>query len=264
MHGVLLRGLSRAPGTGAVVESSAPPLRPPPKHEVRPESPVVSRTPEPPSPARCAVGSDSYYNCERAYGIFHSSRLALGALRGAAPTVMDGMPLGMTEDHTAVSLAFEAGFLGIPSSFAKTNRHGVEVSTGFRSAPRLDFWFALGTAFTVLNLGHGGPLTLRLGGSFGAGFNFAHGFGYVRGRAAVVIVPNKVDAEVSVQWTPPSASTGHFDEQAQRASVWYRLDGKHRRAIEVYVERFQRVDDTAELERELLDGFGGGVGMSLF
>ena len=78
--------------------------------------------------------------------------------------------------------AFEGSFLGVPSSFTPTNFHGIEFSTGIRLS-KFDYWLSMGTAVTVLNLGHGGPGTLRLGGSFGAGFNFAHGFGYVRGRA---------------------------------------------------------------------------------
>jgi hypothetical protein len=219
-----------------------------------------------PSKPRCEVGSGSYYNCERAFGVFHNTRVVAGALAGDTPvTIMDatGAMSTTTESRTMFSLAFEGGFLGIPSSFAPTNFHGFEFSTGIR-APVFDFWLSFGTAFTVLNLGHGGPGTLRIGGSFGAGFNLAHGYGYLRGRGALVIVPEKLDVEVSAQWSPPPASTSNYEEQNARISAWYRIDRKKRRALEIYVEKFSRVDANAmvEKDREIVDGVGGGIGFS--
>ncbi|MCX5746339.1 MAG: hypothetical protein NT062_28005 [Proteobacteria bacterium] len=47
-----------------------------------------------------------------------------------------------------------------------------------------------------------------------------------------------------------------------RVAVWYRYgDGK--RAVEAYVEQFRRRDDASTYAEEF-DGFGGGVGMTLF
>ena len=176
-----------------------------------------------------------------------------------------GMTSTMLASRTTAAIAFDAGFLGLPSSFAPTNFHGIEFSTGIRLS-KFDFWMSFGTAVTFLNLGHGGPGTLRIGGSFGAGFNLAHGYGYVRGRGALVILPEKLDVELSAQWTPPSASTSNYDEQEWRVSAWYRLDDKRRRAVEVYVEKFSRVDaDPMVMDaRELEGGVGGGLGISFF
>jgi hypothetical protein len=107
---------------------------------------------------------------------------------------------------------------------------------------------------------------VRLGGSFGAGFNLAHGYGYIRGRAAAIILPERLDVELSAQWTPPSASTGNYDEQNWRLSAWYRLNEKSGRALELYVEKFDRVDANpmTETDREIVGGVGGGVGLSFF
>lgn len=204
-----------------------------------------------------------YYKRARGVGVFHSSRLVAGALVGTAPAFMDGAPpamAGATVDTTRFSLGFEATYLGLPSSFG--HFHGLEVSTGVRGGGPWDFWLQGGTAVTLLNLGRGGPGSLRLGGGFGAGFDLAHGYAYVRARAALVVVPEKVDAEASVTWTPPSASTGDYDQQAARVSVWLR-PGKGKRAYEGYLETFRRVDDGADREREV-EGVGGGVGVSFF
>lgn len=206
---------------------------------------------------------DNYFACDRGYGIHHKSRLVVGALNASVPTIgMDGMATGTTEAATLMSIAFDVAFLGLPSSFSNANFHGFEMSTGLRSG-KTDFWFQFGTAVTVLNLGHGGPLTMRLGGSFGAGFNLAHGYGYLRGRAAVVIIPNKLDAEVSTQWTPTSASTSNYEERDSRISAWYRYGAKNN-ALEIYIQKFSRVDAMADDDREIIDGFGGGVGLSFF
>ena len=104
---------------------------------------------------------------------------------------------------------------------------------------------------------------MRLGASFGAGFNLAHGYGYVKGRAAVVLLPDKLDAELSTQWTPTSASTSNYEERETRLSAWYRY-GKSNNAIEIYVQQLSRVDAIADDDREIVDGFGAGVGLSLF
>ena len=217
-------------------------------------------------PALAHAGDDDddgrYYKRTRGVGVFHQSRLVLGVLAGTAPAFMDGAPpmtAGMTKDVTQLSLAFDATFLAMPSSFG--HFHGLELSTGLRTGP-WDFWLNTGTAVTLFNVGHGGPLSLRVGGGFGFGFDLAHGYGYVRGRAAVVVVPEKLDAEASVTWTPPSASTGDYDQRALRVSVWMR-PGKGARAFEGYVEAFQRLDVNADHEREV-EGVGGGVGVSFF
>lgn len=208
-----------------------------------------------------ADDDDGYYKRTRGVGVFHRSRLVVGAIAGQAPELVDGMPTtpGATRDVTQMSLAFEAAYLGVPSSFG--HFHGLEMSTGVRTGP-WDFWLQGGTAVTLFNLGHGGPGSLRVGGGFGAGFDLAHGFAYVRGRAALVVVPDKLDAEASVTWTPPSASTGDYDQRSARLSVWLRA-GRGGRAYEGYLEAFHRLDDGAEREREV-EGIGGGVGLSFF
>ncbi|HVV88169.1 MAG TPA: hypothetical protein VHE35_34245 [Kofleriaceae bacterium] len=216
-------------------------------------------------PALALADTDAhYYKRTRGVGVFHSSRFILGAVFGQAPDLMDGAPApgampGATKDVTMLSLGFEATYLGLPSSFG--HFHGLEMASGIRTGP-WDFWLQGGTAVTLFNLGHGGPFSLRLGGGFGAGFDFAHAYGYVRGRAALVLVPEKVDAEASVTWSPPSAGTGNYDLRSTRVSVWVRT-GRRARAVEGYVEAFHRLDDAADKAREI-DGMGGGVGMSFF
>jgi hypothetical protein len=203
---------------------------------------------------------DDYYSRQRAMGIFHHGHLAVSVWQGDQPVTMTAMPGEMpmgTQDKKIGTLAFEGAWLGLPSSFG--NFHGVEFSTGVRTEP-WDFWMSFGTAVTLFNLGHGGPGSLRVGGSFGAGFNFAHGFGYVRGRAALVLIPKRLDIEASWQWTPPSASTKNYDEQQRRISAWYR-PGKAETAYELYIETFKRVDDFRQLEREF-DGVGAGIGIA--
>jgi len=258
------------------VEQPQPAPPPPPQPDVTtttstptPPPTPPEKPPERPTPPRCHGGSSSYYNCERPYGIFHNSRLVIGGLSGdTATTTTDpatGMETTTVGPNTTGVLAFEAAFLGVPSSFAPTNFHGIEVSTGIRLS-KFDFWLSFGTAVTFLNLGHGGPGTLRLGGSFGAGFNLAHGYGYVRGRAAAVILPERLDVELSAQWTPPSASTSDYDEQNYRLSAWYRINERSNNAAELYIETFSRVDRDAMTtgDREIVDGVGAGVGFSFF
>ena len=242
-----------------VAPAPAPTPAPPPPPPKAEEKPFVA----PWSGERCP-DEDNYFACDRGFGIHHKSRFVIGAISGMVPTIdsMTSMPTGTTEATTMASIAFDVAFLGIPSSFSNANFHGFEMSTGLRSG-KTDFWFQFGTAVTVLNLGHGGPLTMRFGGSFGAGFNLAHGYGYVRGRAAVVLLPNKLDAEVSVQWTPTSASTSNYEERDMRLSAWYRYGTKNN-ALELYVQKLSRVDAMADDDREIIDGFGGGVGLSFF
>jgi hypothetical protein len=179
-------------------------------------------------------------------------------MSGTAPMAMATTP-GAMEDRTQLSAAFEGTALSLPSSYG--NFHGIELSTGVRHAP-FDFWLTFGTAVTVLSVGHGGPLTFRLGGGFGAGFDLAHGYGYVRGRAAIVVIPRRLDVEVSALWSPPSAGTGRFDERSLRVAAWYRL-GKDDRALEVYVESFRRFDEGG-MNEHTFDGAGGGIGVTLF
>ena len=235
--------------------AAAPPLVPPPTVAPAPVTTTVTYNQTTPASAV----SDDYY--QHGVGMLHNSRLVLGVLSGTAPDLMEGVApvAGMTKSTTMASLAFDAVWLGLPSSFG--HFHGVEISTGVRTGPS-DFWLSFGTAVSLLNIGDGGPLSLRLGGSFGLGFNLAHGYAYLRGRAAVVLIPGMLDAEVSVQWTPPSASTSDFDERTARLSVWYRR-GTGQGAFEVYVEQFHRLDALTENEREF-DGLGGGIGFSPF
>lgn len=247
-------------------DGTTPPVTPPPVAPAPVAAPpVVAVAPPPPPPPTGTPFVDDYYDRKRGIGIFHQARLALGVLQGTAPkTASDMMPVtaGETMGVTQAELAFEGVFLQLPSSYG--HFHGIEFSTGLRSTP-IDFWLQFGTAVSLFNIGRGGPGSLRLGGSFGAGFNLAHGYGYVRGRAAFVIIPAKLDAEVSASWTPNSASTSNYDELLYRASVWYRPGGPggSKRAYEVYVESFQRTDDAAETEREFT-GIGGGLGMTFF
>ncbi len=236
-------------------EPVAPAPAPPP---VAVATPAVTASAEKPF-------EDDYYSRERGVGMFHRSRLVIGVLGGNAPDLMDGAapaPMSAEKSATRASLAFDATFLELPSSYG--HFHGIDVSTGLRSTP-IDFWLQFGTAVTFFNIGRGGPGSLRIGGGFGAGFNLAHGYGYVRARAAFVILPARLDGEVSVQWTPSSASTGNYDEQLYRASAWYRLGrpGKSKRAIEVFVESYKRVDAMVQTKHEFT-GVGGGVGIALF
>lgn len=192
--------------------------------------------------------------------MFHSSRLVLGALAGSVPdTAMEATTLA-DKDVTMYSLAFEGVYLGLPSSYG--NFHGIEFAAGVRTSP-WDFWASFGTAISFLNVGRGGPGSLRLGGSFGAGFNLAHGYGYVRGRVAMVILPARLDAEVSASWTPTTASTQHYEEVISRASLWYRPGRRSDRAYEAFVESFSRQDDLARDDREV-SGLGAGFGMTVF
>lgn len=253
----------------------APPPTPPtppapePKPESKPDTPSHWTQP------RCKQNGDrKYYNCERGFGIFHMSRLVIGALSGDVATVTTDPATGTTMSSygatTAGVLSFEASYLGIPSSFAPTNFHGMEFSTGLRTSP-FDFWLQFGTGVTLLNLGSGGIGTLRIGGGFGAGFDLAHGYGYLRGRAAMIILPERLDIEVSTQWTPASASTDNFDVETYRLSAWWRLDKKKKRAVEVYVEKFSRLDADRDVtnpmyanDEEIVDGMGFGLGLSFF
>ncbi len=209
--------------------------------------------------------TDDYYDRKRGIGMFHSSRMTIGVLQGNAPNFVDGMaPVDPMEEKSATrgEFALEGVYLGIPSSYG--HFHGIEFSTGLRSTP-IDFWLQGGTAISLFNIGRGGPGSLRIGGSFGAGFNLAHGYGYVKGRAAIVLIPAQLDGEVSAFWAPSSASTGNYDELIYRASVWYRPSGSggSKRAYEVYGEMYKRTDDSRVLEKEFT-GIGAGVGMTLF
>ena len=65
----------------------------------------------------------------------------------------------------------------------------------------------------------------------------------------MIILPGKLDVEASAQWTPASASTDNYQVKAYRVSAWWRLSSKSTRALEVYAERFSRLD--ADRERKL-------------
>lgn len=244
----------------ASTEAPLPPpeVAPAPAPAPPPPAPVVP----PPAPAPVAEVKkepDDYYSRQRGYGMFHRSRLTVGGYAGQAPGFMGGVATGTIEDKTVYAIAWDVGYLGLPSSFG--NFHGMEFSMGMRNAP-FDFFMSFGTAVTFLNVGRGGIGSFRLGGSFGAGFDLSQGYGYVRGRAAMVVIPKKLDVEVSVQWSPPSASTNNYDTQTSRLSAWYR-PGTGKRAWEAYVEAFHRTDDKNETDREF-DGAGGGIGAAIW
>ncbi|MBA3464644.1 MAG: hypothetical protein H0T46_32225 [Deltaproteobacteria bacterium] len=244
------------------------PPPPPPAPAAIPAPPPVSvtvTTTTPPPPQADKPFVDDYYDRKRGIGMFHKSRLTVGVLTGKAPNFMEDAPptvMGEEKDVTQGQLAFEGVYLGLPSAYG--HFHGIEFSTGIRTTP-IDFWAQFGTAVSLFNIGRGGPGSLRIGGSFGAGFNLAHGYGYVRGRAAMVLIPAQLDIEASALWMPSSASTGNYDELLYRASVWYRPGGPggSKRAYEVYGEMYQRTDDAADQKREFV-GIGAGVGMTLF
>ena len=249
--------------------AAAPPLAEPPPPARPPvvvEPPPAAPAPPPAAPAPVAATPhvdstppDDYYSRTRGVGIFHNARLYVDILRGMAPNIMDGVASGM-KDSTLYGLGFDGVYLGLPSSFG--NFHGIEFSGGVRAGEPYDLWLTVGTAVTLLNIGHGSAGSIRIGGGFGFGFDLAHGFGYVRGRAAVVIVPRTLDIEGSISWSPTEASTGNYEERDMRVSAWYR-PGKSMRAYELYVHAFRRVDDTKEDEYEF-DGIGGGIGTTLF
>ncbi len=244
----------------ALVPSSSsepmPPPAPAPAPEPAPAPHAATTTAPAAATTKKAPTPDDYYSRQRGLGIFHRGRLALGLISGDATVLMDGAP-AMTEARTIGSLSFDVAYLQLPSSFG--NFHGIETSLGLRGAP-FDMWMQAGSAFTLLNVGRGGIGSLRAGGGFGIGFNLAHGYAYLRARAAIVLIPRKVDAEVSVQWSPTSASTHHYDEQTRRASLWIRTS-KSKQAYEVYVESYKRLDPTNDTDREI-EGIGGGVGIA--
>jgi hypothetical protein len=247
-----------APAPDEPAPAAAAPPAPAPTSAPAPVATASSSTASPSSAER--ERPDDYYSRQRGVGMFHSSRLVLGALAGSVPdTAMDAATLE-DKDVTMYSLAFEGVYLGLPSSYG--NFHGIEFAAGVRTSP-WDFWASFGTAISFLNVGRGGPGSFRLGGSFGAGFNLAHGYGYVRGRVAMVILPARLDAEVSASWTPTTASTQHYEEVISRASLWYRPSRGSERAYEAFVESFSRQDDGARDDREV-SGLGAGLGMTLF
>ena len=243
--------------------TTTPTVTPPPDGPLL--APDGATTPPPTHDEPSRPFNDDYYDRKRGIGMFHSSRMTIGVLQGKAPNFVDGMAPTDPMDEKSVTrgeFALDGVYLGIPSSYG--HFHGIEFSTGLRTGP-IDFWLHGGTAFSLFNIGRGGPGSLRVGGSVGAGFNLAHGYGYVRGRAAIVLIPAQLDGEVSAFWVPSSASTGNYEELVYRASVWYRPSGSggSKRAYEVYGEMYHRTDDTAVLEKEFT-GIGAGVGMTLF
>jgi len=142
-------------------EPVAEPTPPPPPPPTPTPTPTPAPAPTPPAPAPVAVTKhddkpfvDDYYDRKRGIGMFHQARLAIGALQGTTPNLMDGMVVtpGATKDVTQGELAFEAVFLGLPSSYG--HFHGIEVSSGLRSTP-IDFWAQFGSAVSLFNIGRG-------------------------------------------------------------------------------------------------------------
>ncbi len=265
-----------APAPTPPVVEPTPVVEPPPPAE---PAPPVAPAPAPapaPTQADTVVETDThlyatappsehaytYYGRQHGVGIFHDVHLTVGGVAADVPNVGDDVTMdvapGALKSATMFAVALEGAYIGMPSSYGHV--HGVEFSTGLRTAP-IDFWLQGGTAVTLLNVGHGGPGSVRLGGGFGIGFNFAHGYAYIRGRAALVILPERLDVEASVQWVPSAASTSGFDERLARVTAWWRASESHQRAFEVYVEQVSRQADDKDTKREL-DGIGAGVGIT--
>lgn len=230
------------------------------------------------APAAAANNERPWYGRTNAVGIYHGNRLTLGGLFGTVPKLEDDeTDAGATQSALGLALVFEGGWLGIPSQYG--NFHGLEYQVGVRLNPN-DFWGAVGFPVTFLNVGRGMPGSLRLGGSFGTGIGSTQAYLYVRGRAAMVIIPDLIDVEASVQWTPVATSAawgnapGNYEDLNLRGSMWYRM-GRTKRAYEVYVEYYERdrrgfapLADGANPRHNERDGevkgFGLGVGLSLF
>jgi hypothetical protein len=230
-------------------------------------TPAPVKPAEPDKPFRSEL-----YSRARGLGIFHKGHAYVGVLSG---DTFDAT--GMATSSTGAVLAFEGVFLGMPSLYG--NMHGIEGFASIRTGPT-DLNVGFGFPVTFLNIGHGQPLSLRLGGSFGVGIGNQQAFAYIRGRGALVVIPDRLDLEASAQWTPSSASNafgdavGDFDTRTLRAAAWYRYGkGSAGRFIEVYVEYFERariVTATAANPTPMVDrtadvaGLGLGLGISLF
>ena len=249
------------------------PITPTPVATPTPITPAPAATPEPVKPVEPDKPFHSeLYSRARGLGIFHKGHAYVGVLSG---DTFDAT--GMAISSTGAVLAIEGVFLGMPSLYG--NMHGIEGFASIRTGPT-DINVGFGFPVTFLNIGHGQPLSLRLGGSFGVGIGNQQAFAYIRGRGAVVVIPDRLDLEASVQWTPSSASSafgdtvGDFDTRTLRAAAWYRYGkGSAGRFIEVYVEYFERtriVIATAANPTPMVDrtddvaGLGLGLGLSLF
>ncbi|MBP9085664.1 MAG: hypothetical protein KBG15_06070 [Kofleriaceae bacterium] len=261
-----------------VTDSWAPPTAPPAPAPVPPApvppAPVSSApTPAPVKPTEPEKPFHSeHYSRARGLGIFHKGHAYVGVLGG---DTFDAT--GMATSSTGAVLAFEGVFLGMPSLYG--NMHGIEGFASIRTGPT-DVNVGFGFPVTFFNIGRGQPLSLRLGGSFGVGIGNQQAFGYIRGRGALVVIPDRLDLEASAQWTPPSASSafgdavGDFDTRTLRAAAWYRYGkGSAGRFIEIYAEYFERtrtVTATAANPTPMVDrtddvaGLGLGVGITLF
>jgi hypothetical protein len=166
----------------------------------------------------------------------------LGLIQGQVATEQSP-DVFTVEDKTAFMLEMDLGFLGLPSMYG--NFHGIETFVGIVTAP-FDLYWGFGLPITFLNLGRGGPGSLRLGGSFGIGLAYRHAFAYVRGRAAAVLVPEKIDVEASLRWIPDSADGMYsgdddFNDTNLRISAFYHPSGKKKgRSWEVFVQMWER------------------------
>ncbi len=263
-----------------VTDSWAPPTAPPapapapvPPAPVPPAPVSSAPTPAPVKPTEPEKPFHSeHYSRARGLGIFHKGHAYVGVLGG---DTFDAT--GMATSSTGAVLAFEGVFLGMPSLYG--NMHGIEGFASIRTGPT-DVNVGFGFPVTFFNIGRGQPLSLRLGGSFGVGIGNQQAFGYIRGRGALVVIPDRLDLEASAQWTPPSASSafgdavGDFDTRTLRAAAWYRYGkGSAGRFIEIYAEYFERtrtVTATAANPTPMVDrtddvaGLGLGVGITLF
>jgi len=213
---------------------------------------------------------DDYFSRKRGIGMFHRARVALGGFNGQQPALMGVPARGNTDGATSFAFQMDLTELGVRTRLG--NYAGYELSVGLRTHPA-ESWSAIGSAVTFLNLGDGGAGSLRLGGAFGIGgcttwnatpgaiFKHSLPWAYVRGRGAVVLIRKTLDAELSMRWTPASASRAGFDERDVRLSFWYRRGPDGVSAWEGYVEWFQRQVDDLDSPHEFV-GIGGGVGLA--
>ncbi len=231
-----------------------PPAPPPPAPQPPPPPPPPppdSRGKDVAKPLRRASSSRSRsssrrrgptrYSRARGVGIYHKAHLMAGVFQTEIASMVDGG--GVTrENKTSFLFELDMSYLGVSSMYG--NFHGIEMFTGIVSAP-FDMYWGFGMPITFLNVGHGGPGTLRLGGSFGVGLAYHHAFAYLRGRAAAVIIPDKLDVEASYRWIPDSADatysgSGSFEDTNLRISAFYHTGGKKGRAWELFVQVWER------------------------
>lgn len=107
-------------------------------------------------------------------------------------------------------------------------RYGEESETGSTDLTQgpLIFDLSVGFPLTLLELGDGGPGSIRLSVAPGFGMSVQEAYGYLRGRLATVILPETLTVDVSARYTPIDAShawaedTGLGTWSLQFAAQW--------------------------------------------